>query len=77
MTKKQTSTPEKVRSDYGLVQVTLTLAVETWLCDEHSDLVHESVIETVLDKFATIGDGELIVLHSEFTPLTLTKAVQS
>jgi len=76
MPKKQTTAPETVRSDYALVQVTLTLAVETWLCDEHSDLVPDAVIETVFDRL-TDDHAEIVVLASEFTPLTLTKAVQS
>jgi len=77
MTNKQTSTPETVRSDYALVQVTLTLAVETWLCDEHSDLVHEAAIESVLDRLSGDSDYEIVVLASEFTPVTLTKRAQS
>jgi len=77
MTKKQNSTPETVRSDYALVQVTLTLAVETWLCDEHESQKHDAVIESVLDKLTGDIDNEIVVLASDFTPLTLTKAVQS
>jgi len=76
MTKKQTTAPETVRSDYALVQVTLTLAVETWLCD--ADFVsekHDRVIEIVFDKLDI--EDEIMVLASEFTPLTLTKAVKS
>jgi len=77
MTKKQTTAPETVRSDYALVQVTLTLAVETWLCDAHESQQHDAVMEVVFDKLTGDIDGEIMVLASEFTPLTLTKAVQS
>jgi len=77
MTKKQTTAPETVRSDYALVQVTLTLAVETWLCADHDDLSHDAAIESVLNTLTDNIDHEIVVLASEFTPLTLTKAVQS
>lgn len=74
--KKQTSAPETVRSDQALVQVTLTLAVETYLCDTHSDQAHEIAVETVLDAL-TGSDSEIVVLASDFTRLTLTKADRS
>jgi len=77
MTKKQTTAPETVRSDYALVQVTLTLAVETWLCADHDDLSHDAAIESVLSRLTGDGDCEIVVLDSEFTPLTLTKAVSA
>lgn len=71
------TTDQPVRSDYALIQVTLTLAVETYFCDEHTTQAHESAIDSVLDRFADshLGD-DIMVLHSEFTPLTLTKQVQ-
>ena len=75
--------PDPVRSDYALMQVTLTLAVETYYCADHTAQAHESAVEEVLERFeplivegSTIGT-QIIVLHSDFTPLGLTKQVQS
>ena len=80
MTKKDTSAPETVSSDYVLMQVTLTLAVESYLCDEHQtirdSLRDESAIEAVLERLHTTSDSEIVVLASKFSPLTL-KADQS
>jgi len=78
MTKKQHIESDAVRSDYALMQVTLTLAVESYVCDDHIAQMHESAIESVLDRFADshLGDN-IIVLHSDFTPLTLSKQAQS
>jgi hypothetical protein len=72
------TTDQPVRSDYALMQVTLTLAVESYVCDDHAAQMHEAAIESVLDRFADshLGD-DIIVLRSEFTPLTLNKQVQS
>lgn len=78
-TKKQTSAPETVSSDYVLMQVTLTLAVESYICDDHAEQRHEAAIEEVLERFQPtyideIGrsiNDEVIVLASKFTPLTL------
>jgi hypothetical protein len=72
------TTEQPVRSDYALMQVTLTLAVETYLCEEHSEQAHELAIDSVLNRFADshLGD-DIMVLHSEFTPLGLTKQVRS
>lgn len=76
MTKKHTSTPATVSSDYVLMQVTLTLAVESYLCDEHSEMRDEAAIEAVLERLHTTSDSEIVVLSSKFSPLTL-KADQS
>ena len=76
MTKKDTSTPETVSSDYVLMQVTLTLAVESYLCDDHRVLKDEAAIEAILERLHTTTDSEIVVLSSKFTPLTL-KAEQS
>ena len=83
MTKKQTSAPETVSSDYVLMQVTLTLAVESYICHEHAEQL-EAAIEEVLDRFNPVYlddigrsiNDEIIVLASNFTPLTLNKAVK-
>ena len=77
------TTEQPVRSDYALMQVTLTLAVETYFCDEHMAQAHESAIEDVLARFeplvieSELIGSQIIVLHSEFTPLGLTKQVRS
>lgn len=71
-TKKDTSAPETVSSDYVLMQVTLTLAVESYLCDEHSEMRHEAAIEAILERLHTTSDSEIVVLASTFSPLTLT-----
>ena len=84
-TKKQTSAPETVSSDYVLMQVTLTLAVESYIVDDQSEQRHEAAIEEVLDRFNPVYldeigrsiNDEIIVLASNFTPLTLSKAVKS
>ena len=73
MTKKQTGEPETVSSDYVLMQVTLTVAVESYICDEHAEQRHEAAIEQILDRFspADWSRDEIMVLASTFTPLTL------
>ena len=84
-TKKQISAPETVSSDYVLMQVTLTLAVESYIVDDQSEQRHEAAIEEVLDRFNPVYldeigrniNDEIIVLASNFTPLTLSKAVKS
>ena len=76
------TTEQPVRSDYALMQVTLTLAVETYLCEQHSEQAHEAAIEDVLERFEPLViesemiGSQIIVLHSEFTPLGLTKQVR-
>ena len=87
MTKKKkqigrVTATDTIRSDYSLIQVTLTLAVESFVCDQHSDLVDEAAIEDVLERFqplvmdGTIIGNQVIVLHSDFVPLRLVKKVQ-
>ena len=86
MTKKKqvgrVTATDTIRSDYSLIQVTLTLAVESFVCDQHSDLVDEAAIEEVLERFqplvmdSTIIGNQVIVLHSDFVPLRLVKKVQ-
>lgn len=86
MTKKKqvgrVTATDTIRSDYSLIQVTLTLAVESFVCDEHSDRVDEAAIEEVLERFqplvmeSTIIGSQVIVLHSDFVPLRLVKKVQ-
>ena len=83
MTKKQHIESDAVRSDYALMQVTLTLAVESYVCDDHIAQMHESAVEEVLERFQTLRidnasiGTEIVVLHSDFTPLTLSKQMQS
>lgn len=55
MTKKHTSTPETVSSDYVLMQVTLTLAVESYLCDEHSEMRDEAACANCGDEWSLLS----------------------
>lgn len=57
--------------DYTVMKVTLTVAVETYLCDEQSNLRESAAIETVLERLAGDHD-EIIVLGSKFEPVTMT-----
>jgi hypothetical protein len=59
--------------DYTLLTVTLTVAVETYLCDEHADLRHAAAIEHLLERLH--DDESVLLLGSDFQPLTITKAV--
>ena len=74
---KARTAPETVPSDYAIVQATLTLAVETWLCDDGRNLVHEAACDSVLNQLGGDGDCQIVVLASEFTPVALTKRDQS
>jgi hypothetical protein len=75
-------TDTAIRSDYSLIQVTLTLAVESFVCDQHSDRVDEAAIEDVLERFQplvmddTVIGNQIVVLHSDFVPLRLVKKVR-
>lgn len=84
MTKK-TTTSEVTSSDYTLMQVTLIVAVESFICDEHAEQRHETAVEEVLSRFSPVYldeigrsiNDEVIVLSSKFEPLTLTKRVEA
>lgn len=79
MTKKITKRPEE-QLDYVLLKVDLTLAVESLLCDEHSELRESEAIETVLNRFRAIASNDMvlcddiIVLNSNFETLRIVKA---
>lgn len=79
MTKKITKRPEE-QLDYVLLKVDLTLAVESFLCDEHSELREAEAIETVLNRFRAIASNDMvlcddiIVLNSNFETLRIVKA---
>lgn len=79
MTKKITKRPEE-QLDYVLLKVELTLAVESFLCDEHSELRESEAIETVLNRFRAIASNDMvlcddiIVLNSNFETLRIVKA---
>jgi hypothetical protein len=66
-----------LRTDHVLMQVTLTLAVETYVCHDHAEQAFESAQEAVLERLINQTDTEIIVMGAEFTPLTLTKQVRS
>lgn len=79
MTKKQTSAPETVSSDYVLMQVTLTVAMTTFFCTEHEGIAdqREFAQQELLETLSRSTDSEIVVLASNFTPLTLSKAIKS
>lgn len=65
--------------DYELMQVTLTVAVSTLVCDDHEDLRHTAAIETLISAFTQIAhmqpDSDIVVLTSKFEPMTATKQI--
>ena len=71
MTKRKPTSEQPI--DYTLLTVTLTVAVETYLCDEHADLRHDAAIEHLLERLH--DDESVLLLGSHFEPLTVTKAV--
>jgi hypothetical protein len=79
MTKKITKRPEE-QLDYVLLKVELTLAVESFLSDQHSELRQSEAIETVLNRFRAIASNDMvlcddiIVLNSNFETLRIVKA---
>lgn len=78
MTKKQNAVAGTTRipTDYTLIQVHLTLAVESYLCDEHAEeskLRESDAVEAVLERLHRPEGAEIIVLRTDTTPLTLTK----
>jgi hypothetical protein len=83
MTKKQIIAPDTVRSDYTLMQITLTVAVESFFCDEHAEMRESEAVENVLNRFQaiaaddTIIGDDIIVLSSKFETLDLVKRAQS
>ena len=70
------------RLDYVLLEVRLTLAVQSFVCDEHSELAEQAAIESVLEQFAplaaneTVINDDIVVLGSEFRRLFVTKGEQ-
>lgn len=74
MTKKQQESD--IITDYTLMRVTLTVAVSTYLCDEHADRRDSEAIEAILEELNNV-DTDIIVLSSKFEPLTLTKRAEA
>ena len=79
MTKKSTGASETVRTDYVMMQVTLTVAMTTFIASSSESIAnqHEFAEQELLETLSKSSDSEIVVLASDFTPLTLTKAVQS
>jgi hypothetical protein len=74
MTKKQTGAPETVSSDYVLMQVTLTVAMTTFFCTEHEGMADQRQYaeQELLETLSRSTGSEIVVLASDFKPLTLT-----
>lgn len=60
-----------VPCDHEIIQITMTLAVESYLCDEHRNLAHESAVETVIRRLT--DDNEIIMLAYKAEPVMLVK----
>lgn len=87
MKKRTTRTAKQdsptTRLDYTLLEVRLTVAVQTFVCDEHSELAQSAAIESVLERFAplaideTVINDDIVILGSDFRMLTVTKGEQA
>ena len=62
-----------------MMQVTLTVAMTTFIASNGESIAdqHEFAEQELLETLSTSSESEIVVLASEFTPLTLSKAVQS
>jgi hypothetical protein len=58
-----------VPNDHTLVMITLTVAVPTYYCDEHSEQAYDSAIDQIMNLFT--HDPEMTVLGWNAQPLTL------
>jgi hypothetical protein len=58
-----------VPNDHTLVMITLTVAVPTYYCDEHSEQAYDSAIDQIMNAF--LHDTEITVLGYNSQPLTL------
>lgn len=61
--------------DYTLLRVTLTVAVESFVCDEHEHQATDSAIETVLSALHALDTETpaIVVLGSEFDRLRVVQ----
>lgn len=70
MTTKPTTVGQlPVPNDHTLVMITLTVAVPTFYCDEHSEQAYDSAIDQIINLFT--DDAEIKVLGYNSQPLTL------
>lgn len=70
MTTKPTTVGQlAVPNDHTLVMITLTVAVPTFFCDEHSEQAYDSAIDQIINLFT--DDPEMTVLGYHSQPLTL------
>jgi hypothetical protein len=58
-----------VPNDHTLVMITLTVAVQTFICDDHAEQAHDSAIDQIINLFT--HDHEMTVLGWNSQPLTL------
>lgn len=62
---------KKIPNDYTMIQITLTLAVPNYLCDEHDtdDRAHNAAVERIISELDT---SDATLLGYESAPLILT-----
>jgi hypothetical protein len=58
-----------VPNEHTLVMITLTVAVPTYYCDEHSEQAYDSSVDQIINLFT--HDPEMTVLGWNAQPLTL------
>lgn len=63
---------KKIPNDHTMIQITLTLAVPNYLCDEHdtNDRAHHAAVDQIIDLIHM--GSEATLLGWESTPLILT-----
>ncbi len=63
---------KKIPNDHTMIQITLTLAVPNYLCDEHDtdDRAHHAAVDQIIDLVNMSSEATL--LGYESTPLILT-----
>ena len=62
---------KKIPNDHTMIQITLTLAVPNYLCDEHDtdDRAHDAAVDQIINELNT---SDATLLGWEATPLILT-----
>ena len=58
-------------NDHTMIQITLTLAVPNYMCDEHntSEMAQSAACDQVIDA---VNNSDALILGWEALPLTLT-----
>ena len=62
---------KNIPNDHTMIQITLTLAVPNYMCDEHntSEMAQSTATDQVIEA---ISSSEAMILGWESRPLTLT-----